>query len=264
VTSSETTSSALWSKGAGLIVPAIALVLWEMVARSGAAPDFVVAPTAVVARLAIMAVDGDLWLHLSATMFRALAGFAAGSAVGILLGLGAGASRGLGGFFDPLISLIYPVPKVAFLPILVIWLGIGDASKIATIALSVFFPAFINAYAGARMVDPIYVWAAKNMGASRTRIFFLVTLPASLPQILAGLRIGLGLSFVVVFAAELFGARAGLGYLIGLAEDNRRYDLMFVAIIMIGAAGFVSDRILLLVRRRLLAGQSISKEEFSA
>jgi ABC-type nitrate/sulfonate/bicarbonate transport system permease component len=95
-------------------------------------------------------------------------------------------------------------------------------------------------------------------------MFLHVVFPAALPQILAGLRIGLGLSFIVLFAAELVGAREGLGFLVGQAEDNRRYDLLFVAILTIGVAGFVSDRMLLAVRRWLLSGQTLAKEEFGA
>lgn len=249
---------------AGLILPVLLLATWEAGADTGLLPDYLIAPSRIVIAFTAMAISGELWVHVGASLYRAYMGFAIGSALGIVLGLWAGTSRGARGFFNPLMSAIYPVPKVAFLPILIIWLGLGDPSKIATIALSVFFPAFINAYAGTRAVPNIYLWAGRAMGASSLRMFFLVMLPASLPHVLAGVRVGLGLAFVVLFAAELFGARSGLGYLIGVAEDSRRYDLMYVAIIAIGLFGFLSDRALIVVRRRLLAGQTLSKEEVLA
>jgi ABC-type nitrate/sulfonate/bicarbonate transport system permease component len=125
----------------------------------------------------------------------------------------------------------------------------------------VFFPIFINAYGGASDINVRYIWAARSMGASPLRIFFRVVLPASLPQIFAGARVGLGLAYITLFATELFGARSGLGYLIGLAETSRRFDTMYVAIVAIGLAGFLSDRLLIWLRSRLLHGMTLGKEE---
>lgn len=245
----------------GWIVPIAVLVLWEVGARLQVLPEFFVAPSIVLTELIKMCLSGELFEHISASLVRSLGGFALGTIVGLLLGLWAGVSGVAGSFFNPLASVVYPVPKVAFLPILVIWLGLGDGSKIATIALSAFFPVFINAYSGTHSVSKVYLWAARSMGASRLRIFFFVVLPATMPHIFSGMRIGLGLSFVVLFATEIFGARSGLGYLIGVAEDSRRYDLMYVAIISIGLLGFICDRILVVARRRVLVGQLIGKEE---
>lgn len=247
----------------GVIAPLAVLALWEAYARLGGAPSYLVAPTRIAAVTFDMAVSGELWPHAGASLVRAYGGFALGAAAGILLGLFAGVSRAAGTFLDPLVSLIYPVPKIVVLPILVVWLGFGDLSKIATIAISVFFPVFINAYAGTRAVPKLYVWAARNMGAAPVRIFFRVVLPAAMSHVLAGIRIGLALAFVVLFAAELFGAPAGLGYLIGRAEESGRFDLMFVAILVIAVIGFASDRLLVAVRRRLLAGQALGREELA-
>jgi ABC-type nitrate/sulfonate/bicarbonate transport system permease component len=246
----------------GSIVPVGVLLVWEAGARAGLLPDFLIAPSLIVREFLNMAISGELWIHVSHSLMRSIGGFALGTALGVMLGIMAGTSTIAGSFFNPLISVVYPVPKVAFMPILIIWLGLGDMSKIATIALSVFFPTFINSYAGARSVPHLLIWLARSVGASRPRIFFYVILPASLPHILTGVRLGLGISYIVLFAAELFGARSGLGYLIGVAEDSRRFDLMYVAIISIGLLGLLSDRLLVAVRRRLLAGQSLGKEEF--
>jgi ABC-type nitrate/sulfonate/bicarbonate transport system permease component len=249
---------------AGFIIPMAALLLWEVGARAHLLPEFLIAPTLIIAEFASMAASGELWIHLAHSLFRSLGGFIIGATLGILLGLFAGASRRAGSFFNPLVSIVYPVPKVAFLPILVIWLGLGDASQIAVIAVSVFFPVFINTVAGTRSVPLLLMWVARSIGAGRLRMFLFVMLPASLPHILSGMRLGLGLSYVALFASELFGARSGLGYLIGVAEDSRRFDLMYVAIISIGLLGFLSDRLLLVARRRLLVGQALSKEEYLA
>jgi ABC-type nitrate/sulfonate/bicarbonate transport system permease component len=245
----------------GLAVPLTALVLWEVTARTGHAPDYIVAPSVVLRTMATMAIDGSLWLNIVASLWRVFGGFCIGVAAGIAAGLIAGTWKVAGTYINPLISLIYPIPKIAFLPILIIWLGLGDASKIATIALSVFFPTFINAYGGASDINRQYVWAAQSMGASRLRIFTHVVLPAALPQIFAGARVGLGLAYITLFATELFGARSGLGFLIGLAETGRRFDTMYVAIICIGLAGFLSDRLLIWLRARLLHGINLGKEE---
>jgi ABC-type nitrate/sulfonate/bicarbonate transport system permease component len=246
---------------AGWLVPVTLLLVWEFGARARLLPDFMIAPSAIAVEFSSMALSGELGVHVGHSLVRSLGGFAVGTIAGVMLGLLAGSSPRIGSFFDPLISSIYPVPKVAFLPIIVIWLGLGDASKIATIALSVFFPIFISTAAGARSVPKLLLWAGRSLGASRLRLFFYIELPAALPHILSGMRIGAGLSFIVLFACELFGARSGLGYLIGVAEDNHRFDLMYVAIIAIGALGFLCDRILLACRRRLLRGQILSKEE---
>jgi len=247
-----------------LIAPAVMLAAWEAAADAGWLPDYLVAPSKIVVVFWGMIASGELWPHLSGSLVRAYGGFALGLFFGMTMGLLAGVSRAVGNFYDPLISLAYPVPKIAILPILMVWFGLGDVSKIAVIMTSVFFPVFINAYAGARAVNRIYIWSARSMGASSAAVFRRIVIPAAMPHILTGARNGLALSFIVLFASELVGAKAGLGYLIGVAEDSGRFDLMYVAIISIGLAGFISDRILIRVRRWLLAGQTLGRQEFGA
>jgi ABC-type nitrate/sulfonate/bicarbonate transport system permease component len=151
---------------------------------------------------------------------------------------------------DPLVSVSYPVPKIAIFPIMSVWLGLGDPAKIALIALSVFYPAYINAYQGAVLVKPLLVSVARTVGASRLRIFTQVVLPAAMPSILVGLRVSLGLSFIMLFAAELAATDRGLGRLVADAQVYQRFDIMFVAIFAIALFGFLSDRALLFIRRR--------------
>jgi ABC-type nitrate/sulfonate/bicarbonate transport system permease component len=244
----------------GLVLPLAAVVAWELRARAGGAPTYLIAPSVILATTWDMLVSGELWQHTRASLVRALGGYAIGGACGIALGLLAGIARPVERFYDPIVSLTYPVPKIVVLPILIAWLGAGDASKIAVVTAAVFYPTFINALYGAKGVNRLYVWSARNMGASPLRVFAKVILPAALPQVLTGLRIGLALAFIVTVAAEMQNSRGGLGHLIITAEDSLRFDLMYAAIIAIALIGFGGDRALLAARRRVLAGQSIGKE----
>jgi ABC-type nitrate/sulfonate/bicarbonate transport system permease component len=168
--------------------------------------------------------------------------------------------RSLDQLLSPVVFLTYPVPKIVFLPIIMLWMGIGDASKIAVIALACFYPCFINAYYGARTTSTIMVWASLNMGARPAQVFRKVVLPSALPLIFAGLRVSLALSFVLLFSAEMINARSGLGFLIRQAETSLRFDLMYVAIVAVAALGYASDQLLLLLRRRVLAWQAATSQ----
>jgi len=244
----------------GLSLPVLALIAWELCARFMTLPSYLIAPSAIAATTWDMALSGELWRHADASLARALAGFAIGAAGGVGMGLLAGIARPVEHFYEPIVSLTYPVPKIVVLPVLVAWLGAGDASKIAVIAAGVFYPTFINALYGAKAVDRLHVWSARNMGASVVQVFFKVVLPSALPQVLAGLRIAFALSLVVVVAAEMQSSRSGLGFLIITAEDNIRFDLMYAAIIAVALAGFGGDRLLVHLRRRLLVGQMVGRE----
>jgi ABC-type nitrate/sulfonate/bicarbonate transport system permease component len=189
-----------------------------------------------------------------------LAGFAVAATLAVLIGLVAAAFRPVETFYDPIISLTYPVPKIAALPIIFAWFGLGNLSKIIIIAVSVFYPVYIATLAGAKATGRVHVWAARNMGAGRFAIIAKVLLPAALPQIFNGLRVGLALSFIVMFVAEMVSSSEGLGYLIVFADNNQRFDLVYVAILTIGLLGFLADRTLLAVRRRMLVGQLAATE----
>lgn len=244
-----------------LVGPVVLLAAWEGSVHLGLLPDYLVAPSLIAAALYELAASGELWGHFAASLFRAFTGFAVGTLCGVTVGLAAGTSRPVHDFFEPLVALFYPIPKIAFLPIIILWLGLGHSSKIAIISISVFFPTFIAAFYAVRSIDRVLLWSARNMGASRRRIFLRVILPASLPQVFSGLRVALALSFIVLFAAELMGARNGLGFLIVVGEDDVRFDIMFAGIVTIALVGFACDRVLLRVRRRVLRGQIIGKEE---
>lgn len=244
----------------GVAVPMAILILWQLYAASGTAPRYIVAPSAIAATLWQMIGDGSLFVHTEKSLIRAGTGFVFGSLFGIIAGLAAGVLRPVEDFYEPVISLTYPVPKIALLPLIFSWFGIGDLAKIVIITTAVFYPTYIAAYYGAKSVERVLIWSARNMGATRVQIFFRVVAPAALPQIFNGLRIGLALSFIIMVTSELVAANQGLGYLIGAAQESLRFDIMYVALLAIGVLGFSADRGMGLLRRRLLEGQSLATE----
>lgn len=244
----------------GLLLPILLVVFWELQGRAGRLPDYLPPPSLFMREWLVMALDGSLLGHATASVWRAMAGFTIGATCGTLAGLLAAALRPVETFYEPIIALTYPIPKIAALPIIFAWFGLGDMSKIVIITVSVFYPLYVAMLSGAKATSRVQIWAARNMGASPLRIILGVLLPSALPQLFDGLRIGLALSFVVMFVAEMVASNNGLGYLIVHAGDNQRFDLMFVSIVTIGMIGFLADRLLLAARRRALVGQLASTE----
>jgi ABC-type nitrate/sulfonate/bicarbonate transport system permease component len=243
------------------IVPVAVLVAWEGLGRASLLPRYLSVPTLILAALWEVTSDGELVRALAASLYRVSIGFVLGTGVGVAVGLGAGLVPVVRRFFDPLVSFLYSVPKIAFLPVFLLLFGLGHASKISIIAFSCFFPVFIASRHAVLSVNKVLICAAQNMGAGGTTMFFRVIMPAAAPQLLAGVRIGLAHAFVILFAAELIGSQGGLGTLISEGEDAARFDLMFAGIVMFAVLGFASDRILMAIRRRVLRGQTIGTVE---
>ena len=238
--------------GVGLFLAMLGL--WQLATRFEH-PEFILSPIEIAGHVVEALRSGELLAHIGASLVRALPGFVLGSLVGVMLGLLAGVARSLDQLLSPVVFLTYPVPKIVFLPIVMLWMGIGDPSKIVIIALACFYPCFINAYYGARRTPTIMVWTSLNMGARRSQIFRKVVIPSSLPLVFAGLRVSLALSFILLFSTEMINARSGLGFLIRQSESSLRFDLMYVAIVAVAMLGYASDQLLLLVRRHVLAWQ---------
>ena len=163
---------------------------WQLAALGGRLPDYLPGPMQIVTDFATALGSAELYEHIGASLVRSVPGFLIGSLAGAALGLAAGISAPLERMLSPAVFLTYPVPKIVMLPIFMLWFGIGDLSKILIIALACFYPTFINAYYGARATPRILVWSARNMGADEALIFRRVVLPAALPLIFAGLRVG--------------------------------------------------------------------------
>jgi len=238
---------ALARLGAVLVV----LVARQLLSLRGL-PEFVLSPVEIAKHFVAALGTQELYRDAAASLMRALPGFAIGTLLGIALGLAAGIARSFDEMLSPLVFLTYPVPKIVMLPVFMLWFGIGDLSKILIIALACFYPAFINAYYGARATRRILVWSARNMGASEAEIFRRVVLPGALPQIFAGMRVALALSFIVMFAAEMINARSGLGHLIREAEASLRFDLMYVSLVAIAILGYAGDRLIRFLRTYFL------------
>jgi len=217
------------------VIPILLVVLaWEAAARAGLLdPALVPAPAAIVAALVRLTAEGDLLANAGASLWRGAAGFALSAAAGTALGTVMARVPAVERFVQPLVTLTFPLPKSALIPVLMIWLGIGDASKIAVIFLGTLLPVVVSAYNGVRGVDPFVVWSARNCGTSGVRLVLRVVIPAALPDILAGVRMALALTFVLLVSAELLVARDGLGYLISLLGEGGQYPGMFGAAIVV-------------------------------
>jgi NitT/TauT family transport system permease protein len=232
-----------WLLGAAALL--LAVLLWEAGARLGWAPPlFLPAPTAVIAEAGRMARSGELGRHVGASLGRVGAGFALGAVAGTALGLLLGSSRLLWAVANPLIAATYPIPKIALLPLIILWLGIGETPKVVMIALGVFFPVVINAYAGVRGTDALMVKAAKSLGAGPAQIVFKVVLPSALPTILAGYRLGAGIALLLVVSAEMINATTGIGFLILNSGDLMLTGKLMVGLATLSLLGLVSTWIL--------------------
>jgi NitT/TauT family transport system permease protein len=225
-----------------LISPLALLGIWQVLLMLGLGDRrFIPAPSDIAVRFVELVANGELLRHTAATLWRVLAGFVIGSVPAIAVGLLMAMFRPVRIFFDPLIAALFPIPKVALMPLLLLAFGFGDASKIALVATAVFFPVIINTYAGAANIEKIYWDVATNFGASPSVMFTRVVFFGALPMIFAGLKIALAVSFVVLVAAEFVAAKTGIGYLIWNSWELLQVDYMFVGIVVIGILGLVTS-----------------------
>ncbi len=223
-------------------------VWWAVVVAS----DSVIfpAPWQVVTGAIELIEDGTLWEHIGASLFRVGTGFLLAVVVAVPLGLWMGWVRGAFGTLNPIFQMLRPISPIAWIPIAILWFGVGDASPIYLIFISSVFPMIVQTTAGVHTIERRYLRAAENFGVSRYTLFTRVVIPAVLPQIIVGMRIGLGVAWLVVVAAEMIALRSGLGYLIIDSRNaGNRYDLVIAAMILIGMIGLLLDGLM-----RLLEG----------
>ncbi len=203
------------------------------------------------------AVNGDLdnhtlWVHFLWSMYRVFFAFALAVAIGIPIGIAMGVSRIARGIFDPPIEFYRPLPPLAYLPLMIIWFGIGEQSKIMLLFLAIFAPVALSARAGVRSVSQEQIQAALSMGASRAQVVRHVVLPAALPEILVGLRIGMGVGWTTLVAAEMVAADAGLGKMVYNASNFLRTDVVILGIIAIGFVAYVFEMVMRFLERALV------------
>jgi ABC-type nitrate/sulfonate/bicarbonate transport system permease component len=190
-----------------------------------------------------MITAGTLFSDLRDSLWRLLAGLLVGSAVGIFIGLLTGRIKLFTIALSPIIQILRPLPAVAIIPLVIVWFGIDEGAKIFSISFAVFFPVWINTHIGARQIPRAFLWGAKLLTTSSTKIFREVVFPAALPFTIAGIRTGIAIAFIMVFVSELAGASSGLGYRISITHLAYRIDEMIAALAVLGALGAIADQL---------------------
>lgn len=239
-----------------VVKPSIAilafLALWEAAPRAGLVDKVFLPPfSEVAATFFELAGNGQLWGHVSASLSRALTGFVIAVAVAVPLGVAIAWYRAVADFLNPVLELFRNTAALALLPVFVLILGIGETSKVALVIYACTFPVLLNTISGVRTVDPLLIKSARSLGFSQFAIVYKVVLPAAVPTIFTGLRMAAASSILVLIAAEMVGAKAGLGYLITAAQLNFQIPDMYAGIIAIALVGLVFNAILVFTERRL-------------
>jgi NitT/TauT family transport system permease protein len=236
-----------------LISPIGLLLIWQLLLMAGIGDRrFIPTPTDIAVKFWEYIVNGELAVHVGVTLYRVFAGFFVGVIPAIVMGLLMAMFKPVRIFFDPLIASLFPIPKVALMPLLLLAFGFGDSSKIALVAIAVFFPVIVNTYVGAANIDKIYWDVAKNYGASRTVLFTRVIFFGALPTIFAGLRIAMAVSFIVLVAAEFVASKNGIGYLIWNSWELLQVDIMFVGIVAVGILGLITSVLMQEIERKAI------------
>jgi ABC-type nitrate/sulfonate/bicarbonate transport system permease component len=232
---------------------ALLIAAWAGVSASGAVTAFMLpGPARVFGRIWADAVSGDLWINAGLTLYRALAGFAIAAVAGVALGFAMARNRIAHWFFDPIISAGFPMPKIAFLPIVILWLGLFDVSKIVMVSLDAVFPVVTATLVGIAGVERELLWSARNMGAKEREVLWQIVLPAALPQIMTGLQVALPIALIVAVVTEMVMGGYGLGAATMTAWRFANSAGVFAGIVEIAAVGFVVVKGMALLRRRLL------------
>ena len=234
--------------------PILLLALaWEAATRGGLLSPLVMPALDQVLRAWwSLLVGGDLWSNGIVSLARAAAGLGVAIVCGTALGVLMAWYKPIRTLFNPLVQAIYPMPKSALIPVVVLWLGFGSASKILLIFIGCMLPVTLSAFNGARGAEQVLIWSARSLGASRGRTLVEIVLPSALPEILAGIRTALAFAFVLLVATELIAARQGLGYMIGWLGDGGVYDAMFAVVLTVSLLGFAADRGYLMLMKRVL------------
>jgi ABC-type nitrate/sulfonate/bicarbonate transport system permease component len=252
---------AVFKTGAGVFSILVLLIGWELFARSGKVTAFMLPPFSVVlTRIYTDAVGGELWINLGLTIYRAMTGFFIAAAGGILLGALMSRVKIVRWFFDPIISVGFPMPKIAFLPIIMLWFGLYDFSKISIVVFDAIFPVVTATLAGIASVDKELLWSARNMGAGEREMMWQIVLPAASPQILTGLQVALPIALIVAIIGEMAMGGYGLGGAMMTASRYANSPGVFAGIVEIAVVGYALIKAMAVIRRRLLAWHQESAE----
>ncbi|SEH33934.1 ABC transporter permease [Magnetospirillum fulvum] len=244
--------------GLYLALPLVLIAIWQGLFEAGLIrPILLPPPTKVAQAFVALTLSGDLFRHLGISLLRVLEGFAIAAGIGLVLGVGIGLSRQLDRATDLTIQLLKPIPPIAWIPLAILWFGIGEGGKIYIIFLGAVFPILVNTIDGIRQTDHRHVELARILEVSRARFIAQVVLPGALPAIMTGLRVGLMVAWMCVVAAELIAASSGIGYLIMDARQLAQTDQVLVGMITIGAMGKLLDILLKEIERRLITWKTV-------
>ncbi|MCC6890352.1 MAG: ABC transporter permease [Hyphomicrobiales bacterium] len=244
-----------WARNEHALLGAMAmcafLVLWETaVALEWVNPLFTSSPSRIAVAGYGMFADGSIWPHLQVSGYEFLVGFGLAIVAGVPLGILMGWYGRLNAILDPFVSALYATPRIALLPLIMIWFGIGLESKIAIVFLGAVFPILVNTITGVRTVNADFVKVARSFGASDRQLFMTVALPSSVPLLLSGLRLGLGHALIGIVVGEMYGAHYGIGHLIAVSGARFQTDAVMVGIIIIAATGVALTELLRLIEKR--------------
>ncbi|MGQ0550899.1 MAG: ABC transporter permease [Armatimonadota bacterium] len=236
-----------------ILSPLLLILTWEILVKIQVLDwRFFPAPSSILGTFAGLVSSGELLLHVTASLKRVLLGFVVGAVPGLGLGLAMGLSRWVRAALNPMIAATYPIPKSAIVPLVMLIFGLGEASKVALVAIGVFYLVLINTMAGVMNIQRIYLEAARNFGADRLGLFRTVALPGALPFIFTGLRLGMGIGLILIVIAEMVGARSGIGYMIWQAWQIFAVERMYVGLVVIAILGWLTSLILDGVERLLV------------
>lgn len=233
--------------------PIVILFLWEISAQLGAIDRrFFPPPSAIAETFLSMIVSLELFRHIGATLQRVAIGFLMGAIPGLFAGVCLGLFLRPRQIVGPILAALYPVPKIAILPLILLIFGTGDMSKYVIIAIGVFFMMYYNTFGGVRQVPQIYLDVAKSTGANRFQVFTQIALPSALPQIFTGLKLSAGTSYIIIAAAEFLGARNGVGFFIWASWQTFSVTRMFVGIVTISLLGYLTLTLIDMIERRVV------------
>ncbi|WP_342513481.1 ABC transporter permease [Sporosarcina sp. FSL K6-1522] len=233
--------------------PVFLLLLWEFMSRTGILDiRFFPPPTTIMVTFVEMISNGEMAGHIGISLYRIFAGFLLGVIPGVIVGLLMGLYTPIRHFVSPIVMALMPIPTIALLPIIIILFGIGDLSKVVTIAGSVFFPVVINTAAGVLNIDSIYLDVAKNYEAGRVNFFLKIALPGAMPVMLEGIQMGQAIALLTIVAAEMMGATSGIGYLIWTSYKAFLLPEMYVGLILISFFGYLFSLVLRGIQKKML------------
>jgi len=237
----------------GAVIPVVTLVAWQLAGAFGVVSEaFLPTPLAIAKAFVNLVVTGELAHHLGVSMGRAGIGFLIGGVLGLLLGVLTGLFRKAEYVLDPSLQVFRLVPHLAIAPLIILWFGFGELSKIAIILSGSFFPLYINTFMGIRHVDNKLFEVARVLGFNRVQKLRRLILPAALPSILLGLRLSLAVAWIGLVVAELIGSQSGVGFLINEAKQNSNTEVIFVGIILFAIVGKLIDSLFKVIEHRFL------------